>query len=696
MRLLKLVICFGALIAVRDSQSQGYVEAGACAVCHRAIAESYAQTGMARTFGASPHPVEGRFEHSASGQVFTILTRQGTPFLRRQLLDGTNQIESQVDYWFGSGRHARSYISRTSSDELIELPVTWYSEKNGYWAMSPGYDRPDHAGFSRKLTYRCMSCHNGVIELPNPSWETGTRFPGRLPEGIDCQRCHGPGKLHIDIAKQGAPMDRVRAAIVNPTRLPADRRMEVCLQCHLETTILKLPPTLLRAGHGVFSYRPGEAMSDYILHFDRAAPDTPSDRLEFAGAAYQLRKSACYKQSGGTLVCTTCHNPHEPSDTPAAQQRYVQACQKCHQQKLSAMITARSHPTREDCATCHLPRRRPSDAIHTQITDHFIQARPRAEPSTPLTEFNDSNTPPYRGPVEFYLPSKLSDAKDQELYWALAQVKHDSNLTAGLRALEAAIRKYSPPQAEFYSELAEAYRRAGKPTQASEFYGQANRREEGDWRIPQRWGSLLISMSQLERAATTLDRAYALAPKEPVVLETISNLRIKQGRVFDGIELLRMAISIEPNAASLHATLGARLIQVNDVSAAEKAWREAVRLRPEVAANCLNLANLLARKGSTAEAEFYFKAALRNAPEFADTHLAYAITLEAQKRMPEAERELRSAIENSPDFHEAHLRLGLLLQKRGDNVSATHHFEKALESPEPRIREAAREKLRQP
>src|SRR5262245_1458425 len=30
----------------------GYVEAGACVECHREIAESYARTAMARTFGA--------------------------------------------------------------------------------------------------------------------------------------------------------------------------------------------------------------------------------------------------------------------------------------------------------------------------------------------------------------------------------------------------------------------------------------------------------------------------------------------------------------------------------------------------------------------------------------------------------------------------------------------------------------------
>jgi len=26
--------------------------------------------------------------------------------------------------------------------------------------MSPAYDRPDHPGFIRSISYRCMFCHN--------------------------------------------------------------------------------------------------------------------------------------------------------------------------------------------------------------------------------------------------------------------------------------------------------------------------------------------------------------------------------------------------------------------------------------------------------------------------------------------------------------------------------------------------------
>src|SRR5207253_1427745 len=140
------------------------------------------------------------------------------------------------------------YLHRTPAGTLIELPLTWYAENGGHWGMSPAYDRPDHAGFSREITYRCLFCHNGYPEIEPGAdfWDGASVFPSRLPEGIDCQRCHGPGKNHVNAVQK-------RGSIVNPSRLRGEPRMQICTQCHLETTSAQLPPALLRQGRGVFS-----------------------------------------------------------------------------------------------------------------------------------------------------------------------------------------------------------------------------------------------------------------------------------------------------------------------------------------------------------------------------------------------------------------------------------------------------------
>jgi Flp pilus assembly protein TadD len=73
-------------------------------------------------------------------------------------------------------------------------------------------------------------------------------------------------------------------------------------------------------------------------------------------------------------------------------------------------------------------------------------------------------------------------------------------------------------------------------------------------------------------------------------------------------------IAADPDIAGIRINLGARLLQLGDVSGAEKAWREALRLRPESTTLRINLTNLLASRGNFAEAEYYFRAAVRIDP----------------------------------------------------------------------------------
>ena len=66
----------------------------------------------------------------------------------------------------GSGNHARTYLHRTPRGTLIELPLGWYADQGGHWAMNPGYDQATHEGFRRKVAYECMFCHNGYPRIP--------------------------------------------------------------------------------------------------------------------------------------------------------------------------------------------------------------------------------------------------------------------------------------------------------------------------------------------------------------------------------------------------------------------------------------------------------------------------------------------------------------------------------------------------
>src|SRR5437867_4037829 len=301
----------------------GYAAPENCAVCHRNIWETYRQTGMGRSFyRPSPANTAGSdtpnntFYHKPSDSYFTMLRRNGKYYQRRHQIDPDgrqiNVMEKQIDFVMGSGNHARAYLHRTGRHTLVELPLAWYAEKGGYWAMNPGYDRPNHDGFRRALSYDCMFCHNGYPEIPagNDQPFAEPVYEGSLPEGIDCQRCHGPGGKHAQLAKTaGARPEDIRNSIVNPARLSAQRQMEVCIQCHLETTSFPLPNSILRYERGPFSYKPGEPLSSFMLFFAHAAGKGRDDKFEIVNSVYRLRSSACFIQSKGKLGCTNCHYP---------------------------------------------------------------------------------------------------------------------------------------------------------------------------------------------------------------------------------------------------------------------------------------------------------------------------------------------------------------------------------------------------
>ena len=146
------------------------------------------------------------YRHEASDQYFTMYQRGGRFYQRRHQMgrDGreTNVVEMEIDFVLGSGNHARTYLHQREDGQLVELPVAWYSDEGGTWAMNPGYDRADHMDFRRKLDRECFFCHNAYPNLDSQAPELALR--GVIPEGIDCQRCHGPGRSHVEKAATAA------------------------------------------------------------------------------------------------------------------------------------------------------------------------------------------------------------------------------------------------------------------------------------------------------------------------------------------------------------------------------------------------------------------------------------------------------------------------------------------------------------
>src|SRR5205823_3198677 len=84
---------------------------------------------------------------------------------------------------------------------------------------------------------------------------------------IGCERCHGPGALHVRDPGQRDPETGIDYTIVNPKHLKPDLRAAVCEQCHLEGET-----RIVRRGRDLFDFRPGLPMQAFWSVFVRA-PD---------------------------------------------------------------------------------------------------------------------------------------------------------------------------------------------------------------------------------------------------------------------------------------------------------------------------------------------------------------------------------------------------------------------------------------
>ena len=64
---------------------------------------------------------------------------------------------AKIDYVMGSGNHVRTYLHRTTRGTLIELPLAWYAEKGGSWALNPGFDMSDPPVGGKSATTACSA-----------------------------------------------------------------------------------------------------------------------------------------------------------------------------------------------------------------------------------------------------------------------------------------------------------------------------------------------------------------------------------------------------------------------------------------------------------------------------------------------------------------------------------------------------------
>jgi tetratricopeptide (TPR) repeat protein len=195
---------------------------------------------------------------------------------------------------------------------------------------------------------------------------------------IGCQRCHGPGELHVAAHERGELVEKHDTTIVNPAHLTPALRESVCQQCHLGGLV-----RLEVNGRRTDDYRPGLPWSAvqvvYLAAGNReaAAEGVGEHADRFVGHVEQMHQSGCYVESKGKLGCISCHDPHRKPDSATKVEFYRQRCLQCHGETDCELplATRRQRQADDSCHSCHMPYA-VTQIQHAAATDHRIPRLP--------------------------------------------------------------------------------------------------------------------------------------------------------------------------------------------------------------------------------------------------------------------------------------------------------------------------------
>lgn len=301
-----------------------YAGSAACAKCHPEQSAAHSRTGHARALSrAEHHPQRGEWPLAATEASRPPRFRIRFDRLTARIDDGTDVLAVPLEWAFGAGTQAVTFVSRGDERNYLEHYLSYYARIRAF-GPTPGHAglAPSNLAEAAGLFYRKGDPESGIEGCFQCHATGGMSGALKGETGVQCESCHGPGLDHAE--SDG------KKAVVHPGRLEARQLNTLCGSCHR-------PP----------------------------ASDPAKIDWNFAwNVRHQpvyLSQSKCFTRSAGRLTCLTCHAPHQPLTTEPAV--YDSKCADCH-----AGRSAACGP--RDCAGCHMPRVSPEPPL--RFANHWI------------------------------------------------------------------------------------------------------------------------------------------------------------------------------------------------------------------------------------------------------------------------------------------------------------------------------------
>jgi Cytochrome c554 and c-prime len=345
-----------------------YVGDRVCSECHPGEVALHSRSGHSRTLRpaggfAWTRELDGLTTEDPErpGVIWKYVKRDGKLWTERAE-NGTVE-RFLIDYAFGSGRHATTFVTMFDRDPrrpiCREQRMTLFAHSGSPGVgVTPGLSLAGHAvGNSDRGrvnsvadTLNCFRCHTTVIsDRGDDVLDEATMIPN-----ISCESCHGPARSHIEAARRGADGSTLRMPF-GPGRWTTNEQLQFCGSCH------RLPAMI----------SPGAIRID----------NPTLVRHQPVG----MVQSACFKQSNRALNCVTCHDPHSRVSSDRAS--YERVCLSCHGANTG---TSCGVSPLSGCIDCHMPRRDVTRGM--MMTDHWIRIIPGSRLQRPSAAARQSPT----------------------------------------------------------------------------------------------------------------------------------------------------------------------------------------------------------------------------------------------------------------------------------------------------------------
>lgn len=587
------------------ADSARYVGMAQCITCHPNVYNSFMQTGMGKSWDqATMQKSSARFDEHAyvydsiKNFWYHPFWKDSSLYIREFRLDGNDTVYSRtelISFIVGSGQHTNSHIWQVNGF-LYQAPLTFYTQK-GIWDLPPGFDEGQNSRWSRIISVECMNCHNMYPQFESAS---ENKFIS-VKSGIECERCHGPGSIHIREKMAGMIVDtseEIDYSIVNPRDLPRDLQVELCQRCHLQGI------SVLNEGKTFFDFKPGMKLNEVMNVFMPRYEGNP-DKFIMASHADRMKQSRCYLNSN--MTCLTCHNPHvSVKVTPP--EKFNNACRSCHNEEHGGKTCTLPMVEREKanvhCYQCHMPVSGTLDIPHVTVHDHRIQIPVAKSKQDSILKFvglecmTEKNPPAllmakgYLQTYEAYSPQPFlldsaekylllirknsSGATQVKIRWAFLKKDY-----ATVVALAQANGNETAYDAWTNYRIGESCLQTGNSSGALKYFKYAVSGENLNPEFMNKLGTAYLTAGELDSAEKIFVKCMVENPKYAPALNNLGYVYLLKNDMTRSGILFEQAVALDPDYVSALMNKAQWLLLKNQKPEAEKILKRVLQLEPQ-------------------------------------------------------------------------------------------------------------------